>query len=306
MTDGAERRTPRVVAVSGASGMIGRALTEALERDAVEVRSLVRGRAGTGEISWDPVGGTVDIAALRGVDAVVHLAGEPIGERWTEERKRRIMESRRDGTRTLATALASMEQPPSVLVSPSAVGYYGDRGDEILREDSGPGSDFLARVAQEWEAGLKPAEDAGIRVVRLRFGVVLSSGGGALERMLPPFRLGAGGRLGSGRQWMSWVTLDDVIGAIRFAMDRSELRGVYNTVAPEPVTNGEFTRVLGSVLGRPAFFQVPAMALRLAFGEMAEATLLASQRVDSTKLREAGYTFRHARLEEALRAVLGR
>jgi uncharacterized protein len=302
----AEGGTPRVVAITGASGMIGSALAASLRRDGREVRPVVRGRPAAGEIGWDPAKGTVDAAALEGVDAVVHLAGEPIGERWNADKKKRIMESRRQGTRTIARAVAAMQRPPSVLVSASGVGYYGDRGDEILTEQSGRGNDFLAEVVSEWEAGVAAAEEAGIRTVRLRMGVVLSRSGGALARLLTPFQLGAGGRIGDGRQWMSWISLTDAVGVFRFVMDRSELRGVYNSVAPAPVTNAGFTRALGRVLGRPTFFPVPAAALRLAFGEMADATLLVSQRAEPTRLRDAGYTFQHATLEEALRAELAR
>jgi uncharacterized protein len=301
-----EQPGPRVVAITGRSGMIGSALADALTADGIEVRPVVRGRARPGEIAWDPGAGTIDQQAMEGVEAVVHLAGEPIGERWNDEKKRRIRESRTQGTRTIATALARLPVPPHVLVSASAVGYYGDRGDELLNEDSARGDDFLARVVEEWEAAVEPAESAGIRVVRLRQGVVLSRAGGALARMLTPFELGAGGKLGHGRQWMSWISLPDAVGIIRFAMDHTTVRGVYNAVAPTPVTNGEFTGTLGSVLGRPAFFAVPKTALRLAFGEMADATLLASQRVDASRIQNAGYRFLHPRLDEALRAVLDR
>ncbi len=293
-----------MVAVSGASGMIGSALLDSLRTDGREVRPLVRGSARTGEIAWDPETGTVDVTAMRGVQAVVHLAGEPIGERWNRAKKERILESRRSGTRAIATAIASMETPPAVLVSSSGVGYYGDRGGEILTEEASTGSDFLARVVREWEAAAEPAEAAGIRVVRLRMGVVLSSRGGALQRLLLPFQLGVGGRIGDGRQWMSWISLADAVGVIRFAMDRPQLRGVYNSVAPEMITSADFTRTLGRVLHRPTLFPVPATALRLAFGEMADGTLLVSQRASSERLQQAGYVFRHPTLERALRADL--
>lgn len=297
---------PEVVAVSGSSGLLGSAVSKSLRADGVEVRPLVRARPKAGEIGWDPGRGVVDRDALAAVDAVVHLAGEQVGERWTESKKRKILESRVRGTTAVATALAELERPPSVLVSASAVGYYGDRGEELLGEYAERGDDFMADVAHAWEAATRPAEEAGIRVVRLRFGVVLARRGGALAKLLLPFKLGIGGRLGSGRQWMSWISLDDVVGVIRFALDRPELRGVYNAVAPVPVTNREFTRSLGRVLGRPALLAVPTTALRLAYGEMAEVTLLASQRVDSTRLQQAGYNFAHPRVEEALRAQLHR
>jgi uncharacterized protein len=306
MSNDAGDPAPRTVALSGSTGLIGSTLAASLRGDGHEVRPLVRGAARAGEIGWDPSSGKLDAAALEGVSAVVHLAGEPVGERWSEEKKKRIRSSRVGGTTLLARTIAAMARPPRVLVSASAVGYYGDRGDEILTEQSGRGNDFLAEVVSEWEAGVAAAEEAGIRTVRLRMGVVLSRSGGALARLLTPFQLGAGGRIGDGRQWMSWISLTDAVGVFRFVMDRSELRGVYNSVAPAPVTNAGFTRALGRVLGRPTFFPVPAAALRLAFGEMADATLLVSQRAEPTRLRDAGYTFQHATLEEALRAELAR
>jgi uncharacterized protein (TIGR01777 family) len=290
--------------VSGAGGLIGSALTASLERDGIEVRPLVRGRAGKGEIAWDPIAGHVDLDALARVDAVVHLAGEPVGERWTESKKQKIRESRVRGTETLVRAISRLPQPPSVLVSASAVGYYGDRGDEQLVESSPPGNDFLAEVVRAWEAALEPASSAGLRVVRLRFGVVIAREGGALERLLTPFRLGVGGQLGNGRQWMSWISLTDAVRAIRFALTEPDLEGPANAVAPQPVKNAEFTRALGTVLGRPTLFTVPTIALRLAFGEMAEVTLLASQRAVPERLEAAGFRFQHPRIEDALRAAL--
>lgn len=299
-----ERRT---VAVTGASGLIGSALVRSLRADGHEVRRLVRGtpRPDRGEIGWDPAAGRVDAEGLAGVDAVVHLAGENVGKRWTAEVKRRIRESRVRGTSLLAGTLAALPRPPRVLVSASAIGYYGDRGEETLTEGSGAGDDFLAEVGEAWEAAAEPAARAGIRVVLPRTGVVLTPEGGALERMLPVFRLGLGGRLGDGRQWMSWVSLPDVVRAFSYAVDTDSLSGPVNVVAPEPVTNAEFTRTLGRVLGRPTPAFVPRTALRLAFGEMADATLLASQRVLPARLLEAGFRFRHPSLEGALRAVLG-
>lgn len=293
------------VAISGASGLIGTALSVALEREGHAVLPLVRSRrAGPGEIAWDPDAGRIDAAALEGLDAVVHLAGENIAQRWTPAARTRILESRVRGTGLLADTLASLRRPPEVLVSSSAVGYYGDRGDELLDESSSPGDDFLAGVARAWEGAAEPASKAGIRVVHPRTGVVLSPAGGALGRMLPAFRLGAGGRFGSGRQWMSWIALDDVVDALRFVIHTPALAGPFDFTAPEPVTNAEFTRVLGRVLGRPTFLELPAVALRLLFGEMADRTLLASQRARPTRLLGAGFSFRYPRLEDALTALL--
>jgi uncharacterized protein len=298
------------VAITGASGLIGNALVASLRADGHRVRRVTRSATTDGgqHISWNPETRTLDPRALDGVDAVVHLAGENVGERWTPERKRRIRESRINGTQLISAVAAQAEPRPRVLVSASAVGIYGNRGDEILDESSDPGGadDFLAQVGREWEAATEPAERHGIRVARLRFGVVLSEDGGALQRMLTPFRLGVGGKLGSGRQWMSWVSLHDVVAAIRFAITDSSISGAVNVVAPHPVTNAEFTRTLGRVLGRPTVFAVPATALRIAFGEMADATLLASQRAAPRRLLEAGFRFLHPDLEQALRSELER
>ena len=293
------------IAITGASGLIGTALTQALQRDGREVHSLVRTpRGAPREIAWDPDAGHIDAAALEGFDAVVHLAGENIGQRWTPAVKERILESRVRGTQLLAGALASLRQPPEVLVSASAVGYYGDRGDEPLDESAPAGNDFLAEVAQAWEAAAIPAANAGIRVVHPRSGMVLSPHGGALARMLVPFRLGLGGQMGSGHQWTSWIALDDEVAAIRFLVDTPILTGPVNVTSPRPVTNAEFTRVLGHVLRRPTLMTVPAAALRLAFGEMADRTILASQRARPVRLLDAGFHFHHPRLEDALRALL--
>lgn len=297
---------PLRVAVTGSSGLIGTALVEALAREGHEVRRVVRRMPGSGsrDVFWKPSEGRIDAGGLEGLDAVVHLAGDNVGERWTPEKKRRIRDSRVLGTRLLAETLASLQRPPRVLVSAAAVGYYGDRGDERLDEQSPPGDDFLARVGVEWEEAAEPAQRAGIRVVRLRLGVVLSRNGGALARLLLPFRLGLGGRIGSGGQWMSWISLADAVDAIRFAITTTGVEGPVNAVAPEPVTNEEFTRALGEVLGRPTVIPVPAPALRLVFGEMADATLLASQRAIPDRLLAAGFVFRHPRVEDALRAAL--
>lgn len=297
------------VAVTGSTGLIGTALVRALRDDGHLVLRLVRTRPvpGADEVYWSPSLGEVDAAGLEGADAVVHLAGENVGTPpWTEERKRRILDSRVQGTSLLARTLAGLAAKPRVLVSASATGYYGDRGDEVLDESAPSGEGFLAEVCRTWEAAADPAREAGIRVVHPRIGVVLSGGGGALEKMLAPFRLGVGGKMGSGRQWMSWVALHDVVEAIRFAVGADGLSGPANVTSPVPVTNEEFTRTLGRVLGRPTLFGVPKFALRLALGQMADEALLASQRAVPRKLREAGFTFRYPDLEGALRAALGR
>jgi uncharacterized protein len=296
------------VAISGSTGMVGSALVSSLRADGHRIRRLVRGDTAPGSehIAWDPGEGVLDPAALEGIDAVVHLAGENIGQRWSPEVKRRIYDSRIDGTRLLSTAIASQERKPEVMVSASAVGIYGDRGDEVLDEGSRTGSDFLSQLGRAWEASTESARQSGVRVVNPRFAPVLSPRGGALERMLPPFRAGIGGRLGSGDQWMSWVSLTDAVRAIRFALEHDELDGPVNVVAPNPVTNKELTRALGDVLGRPTFFFVPATALRLVYGEMAEATLLASQRARPRKLQDAGFSFEHPEIRQALEAELAR
>jgi uncharacterized protein (TIGR01777 family) len=294
------------VLVTGASGLIGSALTADLEHGGDAVRRLTRRLPeGPSEFRWDPAAGDVEPAALEQLDAVVHLAGESVAGRWSDAKKERIRHSRVDGTRTLAGALAHLEQPPRVLVCASAIGYYGDRGDELLTEASPPGHDFLADVVKQWEAASEPAEQAGIRVVRLRFGIVLSPAGGALRTMLVPFRLGVGGKLGSGRQWMSWVSIDDVVGAIRHALASDGLAGAFNTVAPNPVTNAEFTKALGRALGRPTLLAVPAPAARLALGEFAQEALK-STRVVPERLTGSGYGFRHTEVDAALRDVLAR
>ncbi|MFQ5915907.1 MAG: TIGR01777 family oxidoreductase, partial [Nitrospinota bacterium] len=241
------------------------------------------------------------------MDAAVHLSGENIGEgRWTAAKKAAIRDSRVKSTRLLAETLARLEQPPRVFVCASAVGYYGDRGEEVLREESPLGSGFLPDLSLEWESAAEPAVQKGIRVVHLRNGIVLSPKGGALAKMLPPFKLGLGGKLGSGRQYVSWISLDDMVGVIRHALERESLSGPVNAVAPNPVTNAEFTQTLGRVLSRPTVFQVPAFTLRLAFGEMADAALLASARVEPARLLASGYSFRHPELEGALRHILGK
>ena len=294
------------VLISGATGMIGSALIPELQAAGHRVTRLTRSPEGDEDVRWEPATGEVDAPRLEGYDAAVHLAGESIAEgRWTAQKKRRIMESRRQGTRLLAETIADLSEPPEVMVSASAVGYYGDRGDEVLREDSGPGSDFLAEVCLVWEAAADPARRAGIRVVHPRFGIVLSPKGGALGRTLPIFKLGGGGRIGSGHQWWSWVALDDVVGAIVHALEGDSVEGPANVGSPNPLTNAQYTRVLGKVLNRPTVFPLPAPAARLALGEVADALLLASQRMEPARLNETGYEFRYPELEVTLRHLLG-
>lgn len=293
------------VAVTGSTGFIGEALVAALGRDGHRVHRVVRGAPAPEEVGWDVDGNRIEGEKLEGVDAVVHLAGENVGERWSAEKKRRIRESRVRGTRLLADALASLARPPRTLVSVSGVGFYGSgRGDELLTEESAPGSDFMAEVARAWEEATGPAARAGIRVAIPRLGLVVGAGGGALARMLPVFRMGGGGALGSGDQWWSWVALPDVVKAIRFLMGAGAPEGPVNVVAPEPVRNAEFTALLGRVLRRPTLLRVPAPALRLVFGEMADATLLASQRVVPARLLAEGFAFGYPTLEAALRSAL--
>jgi uncharacterized protein (TIGR01777 family) len=293
------------VAVTGASGLIGSALVERLAEEGHQVLRMVRRPPrGAGEARWDPDAEHFDAGALNGVDAVVHLAGESVVGRWTAEKKAAIRRSRIHSTRILADGLARLADPPRVLACASAVGYYGDRGDEAMHEGSSAGGGFLAGVVSEWEAAAGPATRAGIRVANLRFGVVLSARGGALAQMLPAFRLGAGGRIGSGRQWMSWISLDDAVGATMLVLRDDRVSGPVNVVAGA-VPNADFTRVLGGVLHRPAVVPVPTFALKLAYGaEMVGDTLLASQRAEPRRLRESGYRFAHPELEAALRAAL--
>jgi hypothetical protein len=295
------------VAVTGSRGLIGGQLVPFLAAAGHRVTPLVRGAASAGQVSWDPGADSFDASGLKGVDGVVHLAGENIAAaRWTESRKQRILESRAHGTRTLCEGLAKMGSPPGVLVSASAIGFYGDRGDQILDESSPSGTGFLSDVVRRWEAATEPAVAAGIRVVNLRLGVVLSPKGGALAKMLTPFKLGAGGIVGNGRQYWSWIALDDALGAIHHALFAASLRGPVNAVAPNPVSNARFTKTLGRVLSRPTFLRLPKFAARLALGEMADELLLSSTRVDPRRLVDSGYEFRHAFLEDALRQMLGR
>lgn len=283
--------------------MIGSALATSLQADGHAVTRLVRREArGPEEARWDPQGDTIDAEALEGLDAVVHLAGPSIGgQRWTPEYKRLLRDSRVLGTGLVARTLAGLARPPAVLVSGSAVGYYGDRGDEILTEESSPGTGFLADLVQQWEEAAAPAVQAGIRVVHPRTGIVQSAKGGALERMLLPFKFGIGGRLGSGRQWFSWIALDDEVRALRFLIDDGRLRGPVNLTAPNPVTNGEFTKALGRVLHRPTFMPVPTAALYALLGrQLVDETILAGQRVHPAALEAAGFTWRYADVEPAL------
>ncbi len=288
------------ILVSGASGLIGSQLVPTLERNHEVVRLVRRRAREPGEMSWEPT----TPPAVTGFDAVVHLAGETIMGRWTSDKKARIRETRVVSTRNLAMAMTAAGPQPRTFIVASATGYYGPRGNEILTEDSPPGSGFLAQVTQGWEAAADPARRAGIRVVHLRTGVVLSTTGGALKQMLIPFRLGIGGRVGSGRQWMSWISLADEVGAILFLLGNVAVSGPVNLVAPNPVTNVEFTQALARALRRPALLPLPAAIVKFALGEMGESLLLASQRVLPTKLQSASFQFRHARLVDALGALL--
>jgi uncharacterized protein (TIGR01777 family) len=297
---------PAKILVSGSSGLIGTALLRALQTSGYEVACLVRGAtSGNGRVGWDPARPLAP-ESVSGFDAVVHLAGESIVGRWTEAKKRRIRESRVQGTRNLAEGLAAAPQRPRLLISASAIGYYGDRGEENLREDSSSGNGFLPEVCREWEAAAEPAAKAGIRTVQMRFGLVLSASGGALQEMLPPFRMGVGGNMGNGRQWWSWVDIDDLVGAIQHVIKTDALRGPVNVVAPSPVRNAEFTKTLASVLSRPAIFPMPAFAARLVFGQMGDELLLASQRVEPAKLMASGYVFQQTDLRKALEDILKR
>jgi len=299
------------VAVTGSSGLIGSALVRSLEGDGHGVVRVVRSASAGGDhgatVTWDPVQGTIDAAGLEGVDAAVHLAGAGIGdERWSDDRKRVILESRTKGTALLARTLAGLAAPPAVLLSGSAVGYYGDRGDEVCTETSPAGTGYLAEVCEAWEAAAAPAVEAGIRTAFLRTGIVQTKAGGALKKTLPLFKLGLGGRFGSGKQWWSWISLADEVGAIRHLLDH-DVSGPVNLTAPAPVTNAEYTSTLGSVLGRPTVLPVPSFGPKLLLGaEGAKAVLLDGQRVLPAVLERKGYTFRHPTLEAALRSELSR
>jgi uncharacterized protein len=322
------------ILVTGSSGLVGTALTHRLVRDGHTVIRLVRSGSGADkekaadvakpsssppvgpgrvlDVAWNPR--TCDLEGepfgddqenVEGADAAVNLAGASIaGQRWSAERKALLRSSRVQFTRELVCALEKLNSPPQALISASAVGYYGNRGDELLTEDSKPGDDFLGRLAQEWEAEAVKAETVGMRAVRLRFGIILSSAGGALPQIMGPFRYGVGGRIGSGQQWMSWITLDDAVRAICYSLEAAEISGALNAVAPEPVRNADFTRELGRVLHRPTLLPAPAFALEFALGEMAEALLLSSQRVVPMRLERFGFRFLHSQLAAALEAVL--
>lgn len=295
------------IAVTGSRGLVGSALVPYLTDAGHRVTRMVREPGTPGTIAWDTARGVEDLAQLEGVDAVVHLAGEGLAAgRWSVDRKAEIRRSRVEGTERLCESLAMVPRPPRVLVTASAIGFYGDRGDEILSECSAPGSDYLAQLCRDWEQATAIASQVGIRVVQLRFGVVLSPAGGALQRMLLPFKLGVGGRLGPGTQFWSWIALNDAVGAIHHALVTEDLEGPVNAVAPAPVTNAEFAHTLARVLRRPALAPMPAFVARLAFGELADALLLASQRVAPLRLNASGYRFRHPDLENALRALLRR
>lgn len=297
------------ILVSGATGLIGRKLSGVLEKEGHTVFALTR-RASIGSqasITWDPENGKLDPDQIEGFDAIIHLAGENIGGgRWTDARKALILNSRVKGTRLLCEAIEKLQSPPKVLISSSAIGYYGNRGDELLNEESGPGSGFLSDVCVAWEKATDPAIARGVRVVILRTGIVQTAEGGSLQRMLLPFRFGMGGKFGSGKQWWSWIGIDDVIEVVGFALKSEKLRGPVNLVAPHPITNAEFTKILARVLNRPAIASVPQFVLRLVLGEMADALLFSSARVEPKKLREAGYQFHQAELEPTLRTLLSR
>ena len=288
------------IAISGASGLIGGALVPALEKAGHEVRRLVRREpAGAHEAFWDPASGSLDPSTLDGVEAIVNLSGATIDRRWTQRRKREILDSRVDTTRLLASTAADVDPRPAVFLCAGGAGFYGDRVDEILTEDSAPGTGFLADVCRAWEAAADPAREAGIRVVTFRHGIVLTGAGGALPRLRTPFNLGVGGRVGNGRQWWSWVDVDDLVAAYLFALDGA-ISGAANLTSPNPVTNAQLTKALGKALGRPAVLVLPAFGARLAFGQMAEELLLGGQRALPARLLEAGFTFRYPELDAAL------
>lgn len=295
------------ILVSGSTGLIGSSVIPHLARQGHGIVHLVRttARGDAAEVHWNPSQGTIDVSGLEGMDAIVHLAGENIGNgRWTARKKARILDSRVEGTRLLVNSLVRLAHPPKILVSASATGYYGSRADEVLNEDSPAGSGFLPRVCREWEAATQPATGKGIRVVTLRMAPVLTTQGGVLPGMLTPFRLGLGAKLGSGRQYMSWISMNDLVAVFDHVLRTETLRGPVNAVSPCPVTNREFTATLARVLRRPAFLSIPSPALRLFLGEMADELLLASQRVEPSRLKASGYCFRHPDLESALRYLL--
>lgn len=294
------------VAIAGASGLVGQALVSHFNKDDIDTLRLVRGAdAGPGTAPWDPATGKLDAHVLTNCDAIVNLAGESVADgSWSAARKRRILESRIQSTRTICEALGRMKHPPKVLVSASAIGYYGNQGARWVEEEDPVGTGFLAEVCRQWEAEALQAEQYGVRVVRLRIGIVLTTKGGALAKMLPPFRLGLGGPLGGGEQYMSWITLNDLIRTIRWCISRQDIRGAVNAVTPHPVTNREFTRTLASAVHRPAFFTAPAFVLRGVMGEMADEMLLGSTRVRPTVLKNEDFEYQHENLPDALNAIL--
>jgi uncharacterized protein len=294
------------VLIAGASGLVGSALIPALEAEGAEVTRLVRTSAGAGEIEWHPNNDQIDATKLEGFDAIINFAGENIaGGRWTDDQKRKIHDSRVNGTHLLSEAIAGLKQQPKVFLCASATGIYGDRDDETLDEQSDSGGGFLAGVCREWEQATEPAGAAGVRTVNLRFGPILAREGGMLAKLLTPFKMGMGGKVGSGKQYISWVAIDDAVGAIKLALKDESIRGPLNIVSPRPVTNEEFTKTLGHVLSRPTALSVPAFAARLAFGEMADEMLLTSQRVIPKRLNDVGYEFEYPELEGAFRKYLG-
>ncbi len=295
------------ILVTGSSGFIGRNLIDVLESRGDAVTRLIRSKNGAkpGSAYWNPECSDMELETLEDYDAVVHLAGESIAGRWTKEKKEKIENSRVKGTKLIAGSLAKLDNKPGVLIAASAIGIYGDRGDEILNESSSSGSGFLADVALRWEEALEPAAKAGIRVVKLRIGMVLGKDGGALGKMLLPFKIGMGGVIGSGNQYWSWISIYDLIGIILYAIQNKKLNGPINAITPKPVTNREFTKTLGRVLGRPTIFPLPAFVARGIMGEMARETMLASTRVVPEKLTAAGYTFSYPELENALTHILG-
>jgi uncharacterized protein (TIGR01777 family) len=293
------------IVVSGSHGLVGKALINALTAEGHEIVRLVRNKPNAAEIEWHPNQAKLDASSLEGLDAVVHLAGESIASgRWSEAKKRAIRDSRVKGTSLLSEALAQLSRPPAVFVSASAIGYYGNRGDELLTENSAPGNDFLANVCIEWENATRAAMEKGIRTVHARFGIILDANEGALGKMLTPFRMGVGGRVGNGKQWMSWIAIDDVVNGLKFLIEDGSTGGPVNFVAPNPVTNAEFTKTLGRVLSKPTFLPMPEFGVRLAFGEMGDALLLGSQRVEPAVLKEKGFRFAQPSLESALRHIL--
>jgi uncharacterized protein (TIGR01777 family) len=295
-----------IIAVTGSTGLIGSALVSALEAEGHQVRPMVRRevRDREREIRWSPASRAIEASKLGSVDAVVHLAGKNVACRWNDAVKRDIRESRIKSTQLLAETLSGLPNKPRVLVSASAIGLYGDRNGEVLTEESPPGDGFLSEVCRDWEAATRAAWEAGIRVVQLRIGLVLSSRGGALAKMLPAFKMGGGGIVGTGKQYVSWIVLDDVVRMIQFVLEGDHVHGAINCVAPEPVTNLEFTRTLGRVLHRPTLVPMPAFALRMAFGEMADELLLSSTRVSPERIQECGFEFAYPELESALRHLL--